>query len=153
MSNFDPATFLDQSTTEQSLRRPPLPAGDYQATITDLSSRTWQGKPGGKAEGKSGIAFDVKLRVSTSPDLQAAGQPPEITLNDSIMVDLTDAGLIDYGIGKSGRLRIYREATGLNAAGQPFSPRQLVGRLVTAKLKQREYQGEFFEEVDSVAKA
>ena len=37
MSQFDPQAFLDSTTTEASIKRPPLPIGDYTALITKVA--------------------------------------------------------------------------------------------------------------------
>ncbi len=45
MSTFDPSQFLDMVTTEESVRRPPLPAGEVlSGEIADISVRINQGK-------------------------------------------------------------------------------------------------------------
>lgn len=150
MSIFDPNALLDATTTDASTRRPPLPVGDYPATVTDVTARQWTGK---KDPSKSGIALDVKLQVEVPGELQAEGQPPSLVMNDSIMLDTTPGGAIDYSPGRNGRLRIYREALGMNEAGQPFSHRSMIGRVLKVKIKHEPYEGELYDRVDSVAKA
>ena len=153
VSQFDPASFLDARTTEQSTRRPPLPAGlELPATISDINSRTWTSHKD-PSNPRSGVALDVKLQVSVPPDLVAAGQPPQVLLNDSIMLDLTPSNQIDYSPGRNSRLRLYREATGLNSPGSEFAPRMLVGRTVKVRIGHRPYQGELYEEVAAVGRA
>jgi hypothetical protein len=146
MSDFDPSKFLDSATTEQSTRRPPLPVGDYVGTIDSLEVAQWQSKDGTKA----GIKFDLKIKVDTAG---AADQPPTLTMNDSILLDLNDGGMIDYGKGKNGKLMSYREALDMNKAGETFVPRNMAGRMLKVKLKHEEYQGNLYERVDRVAKA
>jgi len=151
-SQFDPNAFLDSTTTDQSTRLPPLPIGDYIASIDELKSNTWQSKDGTK----SGYKFDVVLKVDPlsgpARDLKDIEWPPQLTVSDSIMLETTDSGAIDYGVGKNSRLRMYREATGLNVAGQSFSPRQLVGRQIKVNISHREYQGDLFAQVGKLAK-
>ena len=55
-------------------------------------------------------------------------------------------------VGKNGGLRRWRDATGCNNPGETFSARQMSGRQVLVKVKHRVYQGEAYDEVDSVAK-
>lgn len=151
-SSFDPTAFLDATTTEASTRRQPIPAGsDVTAIIGEPKSRAWTSKD----QTKSGIAIDVPLLVDLSayPDLQSAVGVDKVTLQDSIMLDLTEAGAIDFGAGKNSKLRRYREALGMNVPGQPFSIRAMQGRTIKVKVKHRIYEGEAYDEVDSVAKA
>ena len=155
-SLFSPETFLDATTTEESVKRPPMPAGrDFAATIKEVKSRTWQGK---QDPTKSGIAVDVKLEfdLTAYPDVRATvGGLDKVLISDSIMLDLTEGGAIDYSPGKNGRLRMYREACGLNVAGQAFSIRMFEGRLVRSRIKHtpnKEVPGEFYENIEAVAK-
>lgn len=155
-SLFSPETFLDATTTEESVKRPPMPAGrDFTATLKEVKSRTWQGK---QDPTKSGIAIDVKVEfdLTAYPDVRAiVGGIDKVIINDSIMLDLTEQGAIDYSPGRNGRLRMYRDATDLNKSGQPFSIRMFEGRLVRARIKHKpnpDAPGEFFENIEAVAK-
>jgi len=153
MSNFDPGTFLDATITEANTKRSPIPAGtDVVAIIGEPKTRQWTGKADPT---KSGIAVDVPLAIDLSayPDLQKSVGADRVILSDSIMLDLTDNGGIDNSPGKNGKLRRYREALGMNTAGQPFSFRMMQGRMIKVKIKHRTYEGEIYDEVDSVAKA
>lgn len=152
-SQFDPSLFLDATTTEANTRRNPIPAGtDVTATIGDLKPREWKKKDD---PSKGGIALDVPLEIDLTayPDLKAVVGADKVTLTDSIMLDLTEAGAIDNSPGKNSKLRRYREALGMNVPGQPFSPRAMTGRLIKVKIKHRTYEGELYDEVDSIAKA
>ena len=154
MSQFDPQAFLDSTTTEASIKRPPLPIGDYTALITKVEAREWVSK---KADAKktSGLAFDLTLQVEVPHSIreQINLDGPTLTLPYGVLVDTTPQGSIDYGVGKNGALRKVREATGLNEAGQPFSPRMFEGKVVLAKVGHREYQGDIYDEVTAIAKA
>lgn len=153
MSNFDPSTFLDATITEASTKRNPIPAGsDVTATVGEPKARTWQGR---QDPTKSGVAMDVPLEIDLSayPELAKTVGVPKVTLTDSIMLDLTENGGIDISPGKNGKLRRYREALGMNNPGEPFSFRAMQGRLIKVKIKHRPYEGEIYDEVDSVAKA
>jgi hypothetical protein len=152
MSLFDPQAYLDSQISEPTVKRPPLPAGDYTAIIADVKSRTWQGKTDPT---KSGIAFDIPLTVDIPADIQQQLGITATTLNftDSIMLDLTESGTIDNGVGKNRRLRTYREATNMNKAGDVFSPRKMIGQVVTVKIKHDLWEGEIVEKIAGVAKA
>lgn len=148
-SAFDPTLFLDATTTEANTRRPALPAGTVlQGQITDITPRAWQGKAD---PSKSGVALDVKIQCQVPPDLQAQGQPPELTFTDGIMLDQREGGGIDMAPGKNGKLRRYRDSTDTNVPGVAFSPRMLIGKFVKVKTKVEPYEGELYDRVDSVA--
>lgn len=159
-SIFNPEAFLDATTTEVSVKRPPLPAQrDFQAMITEIKTRTWQGK---KDPTKGGIVADVKLEfdLSAYPDVQALlGGLDKVTITDGIMLDLTEQGNIDYAPGKNGKLRLYRDATGLNKGGEAFSLRMLQGRMVRARIKHVPSENigpdgkpEMYDNIETVAK-
>lgn len=152
MTIFDPTSFLNATTTEASLKRPPLPAGsDFVGVITALEPRTWQGK---KDPTKSGVALDATIEIDMAayPGVEAGGAT-RVVISDSIMLDLTDGGTIDYSPGKNGKLRRYREALGLNTPGAVFSPQMMVGRPIKVKISHREYEGELYDQIEAVTKA
>lgn len=154
---FDPTAFLDQTTEQASERRNPLPAADYNATIKDVQSKTWESKD--KVDEKtgmlkSGLRLEVLLDLDVPQNIKEAIGIEKMTLTDGIMVDLNDSKTaIDYGKGKNNRLRQYREATGLNVAGQPFSPRMLIGRMVRVRVTHEEYNGAIQERAGAISKA
>jgi hypothetical protein len=154
MSTFDPTSFLDATITEASVKRPPLPAGmDFVGVIGEVKSRAWQGK---KDPTQSGIAINVQIEIDLSQNAsvqKAMGDLPSITLTDSIMLDLTDSGMINLAPGKNGKLRRYRDALDMNKAGEAFSFRAMSGRLIRVKIKHEAYEGDIYDKVDSVAKA
>ena len=158
MSAFDPQSFLDATISEPSVRRPPLPienpyADDrlYVALIGEPKMRSWTGK---SDPSKSGIACDISLVIDVPGQMQAdLGLPPQVTLRDSIMLDLTPQGAIDNAAGKNGRLRIYREATNLNKPGDVFAFRKLQGQVVKVKPAHELYNGDIMDKVGTVLKA
>jgi len=155
ISSFDPSTFLDATTTEALVRRPPLPVGDYIGTVGEPKSRSWTSKKE-DAKVKAGIAIDVpvKIDLSSYPDAQSAlGGIDSVQLTAGIMLDLNEGKMIDWGVGKNGALRRWREALGMNNPGEAFSIRAMQGRQVRVKVKHEPYEGENYDKIDSVAKA
>lgn len=148
-SAFNPEQFLDITLTEPTVKRPPIPVGDYFALLGEVKSRAWQGK---KDPTKSGIAWDVTMEVELPPNLAELIGQPKIVVSDSIMLDLTDSGTLDNSPGKNRRLRLYREALDMNKPGDSFSARAMQGRQVKVKIKHEVYEGEIYERVDSVAR-
>jgi hypothetical protein len=145
--NFDPASFVNLETTEALVRRPPIAEGDYLATIGEVKSVAWSSDKG------SGVRLVVPLTIQVPPEQQDKLGQSEIKLTDSVMLDLTEGGTLDMGVGKNNALRRYREATDLNKPGEAFSPARLMGRLIRAKVKHELYQGDVQERVAGVAKA
>ncbi len=140
MSMFDPAAFLDAATTEVNEKRdliptenPDDPNGMYMAVIGDIT--TADGTIGkGEKIGQPWISMVVPLKLQLPPAVQAKGLPPEFQLTDRVFLDLTPQGSIDNGKGKNRRQRDYREATGLNKAGEAFSWRMLTGKVIKVKV-------------------
>ena len=150
-SAFDPALFLDVTMDAPTEKRDPLPIGDYTAVIGEVTSRAWQGKADPT---KSGIALDVLLTIDVPAEIQASlGLGSTLNLKDSIMLDLTDSGMIDNSKGKNRQLRNYREALDMNKSGDVFSPRKMQGQVITVKVTHEIYQDAPVERISGVTKA
>jgi len=150
-SSFDPALFLDVTMDAPTEKRDPLPIGDYTAVIGEVTSRAWQGKADPT---KSGIALDVPLTIDVPAEIQASlGLGSTLNLKDSIMLDLTDSGMIDNSKGKNRQLRNYREALDMNKPGDVFSPRKMQGQVITVKVTHEIYQDAPVERISGVTKA
>lgn len=152
-SVFDPSSFLDATTTEQSTKRPAIPSGtDLVGVISKVAGRAWQGK---KDPTQSGIAIDLSIEfdLTQNPSVHSLVGVDKVVIMDGLMLDLTEGGAIDYSPGKNNKLRRYREALGLNVPGQPFSARMMEGRTIRCKIKQDVYEGDIYDKIDSVAKA
>lgn len=154
-SQFDPAVFLDATTTEANTRRPPLPPGLYPATIGEVQMKS------GEKEAKDGtgmrpwVSAVVPLRIDVPAEVrqQFADYPPQVTLTDRAFLDLAEDGKsLDNGVGKNRAQRNYRDATGLNEPGSPFSWRMLQGRPVQVQVSHEQYNGETQERVAGVFK-
>jgi hypothetical protein len=154
-SSFDPAQFLDATTTEALVRRPPLPVGEYLGVVGEPKTRAWSSnKPDAKT--KSGIAVDIPVVIDLGayPTEQALlGGLPQVQLTTGIFLDLNEGKMIDWGVGKNGSLRRWREALGMNNPGEAFSIRQMQGRPIRVKIKHELYEGEMYDKIDSVVKA
>ena len=154
MSIFDPATFLDATISESNERRPPLavmnpedPQGHYVALVGEVVPKS------GEKDGKPWLRMDVPLIIQVPASVQATGVPPQLTVRDSVFIDLTIEGTIDMGKGRNNRQRIYREAMGLNIAGQPFSWRMAQGKMLKVSIKHEMYNDAIQERVGNVFSA
>lgn len=155
MSAFDPTMFLDATTTEAQVKRPPLPAGQvFKGIIKEPKSRSWTKKDDPT---KTGIAIDIPVEIDLTPYHSQLGPEfagiEKITLVDGVMLDLKADGMIDFAPGKNGKLRRYREALGLNEPGQSFSIRMMQERQLAVKVSHRTWEGEVFDQIDSPVKA
>lgn len=155
MSTFDLQSFVNGTTEQVSERRDPLPiTRDYQGLIGEVKAVQWSSDKGG--EFRSGVRLEFPVKIVVPPDLQPGVGTDELTIKEGIMLDLTPSNTIDYGKGKNGRLRMYREATRQNSPGASFAPAMLQGRLVTVKLRHEEYpegSGQLMEKIAAVAVA
>ncbi len=151
-SAFDPSLFLDASISEPTVKRPPLPVGDYLGVIGEVTARNWTGK---KDPSKSGVAWDVPLTIEIPADIQESLGLTTGTLNfkDSIMLDITPSGTLDNAPGRNGGLRRYREACDMNKPGDSFSARAMTGKVIKVKITHELYNDEIMERISGVAKS
>lgn len=149
MGQFDPANFLDATTTEAgSTTFTPVPEGEYTAVITgDPEIRQWTGK---KDPTKSGLAADVTWSID-DPSVKQLLERDTVTVKQGIMLDLTDAGGLDMAKGRNVQLNRLREAVGLNKPGEPFSFRMLSGKVAKIQVKHRVEGEQVYAEVKAVA--
>jgi hypothetical protein len=137
MSEFNPETFLDQSTTEAGSRRPPVASGlDFLGVIGEPKARA---NPGKKDPSKVYVFCDIPitLDLTSHPSEVARVGQEKVVLRHSISIEYTETGALDWSPGKNRGLTAYREALGLNTPGMTFSPRMLVGRIVRCKVGHR----------------
>lgn len=154
-SVFDPQSFLDASTTEVQIKRPPIPIGtNIVGLITKITPSVWQGKKDPTQSGmKVDLSIEFDLNSHPDPKIRQLVGVDKVVIVDGIMLDLTENQSIDYSPGKNGKLRRYRDALDLNKAGVTFSIRQMEGRMILCKIKHDPYEGEIYDKIDSVAKA
>jgi hypothetical protein len=149
-SAFDPSAFLDATTTEAATARPPLPVGDYVATISDIefkngiSAKT--GNPWNKAE--MILSLEIPGEVRDLIGISTAN----LTLRDGVMLDVTPQGGLDWSPGKNRGLRNYRVATDNNEPGKAFSLSMLKGQIVRVKVGHEAYEDRLLERINGVTK-
>ena len=155
-SVFDPSVFLDAQINEANEKRPPLPtenpddaSGLYLAVIGEIKTDSGTVSKGDNA-GKPWISMLIPLRIQVPPAVQGLGIPPELTLTDRAFLDLNAQGGLDNTKGKNRRQRTYRDATGTNVAGVPWSWRQLQGKTVRVKVTHELYQDSIQERVADI---
>lgn len=157
-SAFDPTAFLDATTTEAATRRPPLPIenpaatdGLYIGVLGEPKVRAWQGT---KDPSKSGFACDIPVTLDVPAQLQEQLKlQPQVILTGGGFIDTTPSGAMDWAPGRNRVLRTYRDATGNNVPGQPFSLRMLAGKVVKVKIANELYQGDVLDKISTVLKS
>lgn len=155
-SAFDPTQFLTAQITEANEKRPPLPTenpddpnGFYMAVIGEIKPESGTISKGDRI-GQPWVSMVIPLRVQVPLSVQALGLPPELTITDRAFLDLTPQGSIDNSKGKNRAQRAYREATGLNKAGEAFAWAQLQGKPVKVKITHEMYKESISERIGGV---
>jgi hypothetical protein len=139
------------------VRRPPLPPGDYVATIGEVKAEQWQSTKDPNNP-KTGMRYVVPLTLEVPAEVQTKlgtaddPYPATVKLSDTVMLDLNEGGTLDLSVGKNGGLRRWREACDLNKKGDTFSPRKMQGRMILVKLGHDLYNGEVQERIGGVTK-
>lgn len=145
MSSFDPDTFLNTTYEgELDTRRVPLPVDDYVATILEVNPGTTP----------RGTAYMEILWEVDHAELASELGRPKSRVRQTVWLDLTESGDLDFGRGKNIMLGRLREAVGQNAPGQPWSPAQLVGQAARVRVKHRPDKNDpevVYEEVSGVS--
>ena len=145
--SFDPQQFLDQTFTESNdTKRIACPAGEYPADITDVKINQWASKADPT---KAGLKLDLTWRIQDQGVLEACNRA-EVTVRQSIMLDLNKAGGLDMGPAKNIGLGRLRAAVNLNNPGQPFSFNSLVGQQATVSVTHRIDGEDVYDEIKAV---
>ena len=155
-SQFDPAVFLDAQVNEVNEKRPPLPTenpendnGLYAAVIGEIKTDSGTVSKGDNA-GKPWVSMLIPLRIQVPAAVQGLGVPAELTLTDRAFLDLNAQGGLDNSKGKNRRQKDYRDATGTNVAGVPWSWRELQGKMVMVKVNHELYNDQIQERVGQI---
>lgn len=120
-SIFDPATFMDQGTTEAgSTQRLTIEPGEYPGVIDKADPKVITSNK----TGKNHILLEVTWRLQAPDFEKAAGYAP--TIRQSIFLDM-NGNAPDMSKGKNIDLNKLREALGMNKAGQQFKFNMLLG--------------------------
>jgi hypothetical protein len=151
---FNAETFLNTSHTEAAdTSLLPVPEGEYVALSSPVSAdsfREFDIKRGERA-GQKGYALDLEWTINDEGIKASLGRTPKV--RQSIMLDVTSGGGLDFGKGKNVGLGRVREALGQNQNGQPWSFAMLGSQVAKVKVKHRLYEDKIFAEVGDVTKA
>ena len=125
MSTFNPDTFLNTETAEANATAyTPVPEGEFPASIKAI-------KPRVLTDGRA--VLDVTWIVDDETARQETGMA-EPSVRQTLWLDTTESGGLDFGKGKNVGLGRLREALGQNAPGKPWAPGMLVGGVAKVKV-------------------
>lgn len=148
--SFDPDVFLNQQFEDANdTRIIPCPVGEYPAIVDKVDAIAWASRDGSKSGVKARLLWDIQ-----DENVRQLVGRDKVLVPQDIMFDLTEEGALDMGTGKNVRLGRLREATGLNAPGEPFALPMLQGHMAKVNVKHRpgDDPADIFAEVDRVAK-
>jgi len=125
MSSFNPDTFLNTETSDANATTyTPCPEGEFNASIKSI-------KPRVLTDGRA--VLDVTWTVDDESARQETGMA-EPSVRQTIWLDTTESGGLDFGKGKNVGLGRLRDAVNQNKAGKPCAPGMLVGQVAKVKV-------------------
>jgi hypothetical protein len=125
MSAFNPDTFLNTETSSaNSVQYTPVPEGEFNASIKAI-------KPRVLTDGRA--VLDVTWTVDDEQARTETGMA-EPSVRQTLWLDTTDSGGLDFGKGKNVGLGKLRDAVNQNASGKPWAPGMLVGQVAKIKV-------------------
>lgn len=159
MQSFDPNQLLGATLVDANVRRPAIPAGTVLVGTFGEPKFT---QSEGKKDTNLGVVYTwleipVELDLTQNPTILAHvfgsdAQQGKVNLQWKTSVDLNKDGGFDMGQGKNNGLRQLRTALDMNTPGQPFSIPMVQGRPVRVVIGGRTYEGEVYDQIQSLAK-
>lgn len=129
MSHFDPDAFLNSTVSgANDTKITPVPEGEYAAIVDEIMPR--------RSKDGNSTMIDVKWKIMDS-SLSASIGRDNISVRQTVFLDMTPNGTLDMGKGKNVQLGKLREAVGLNDPMKPFSPSMLRGMTAKVRVTQR----------------
>lgn len=142
MSTFNPDTFLNTEVTEaNSTSYVPVPEGEFVASIKEIKPR----------QAKDKAILDITWAIDDEKVAAETGMANP-TVRQSLFLDVTESGGLDFAKGKNIGLGKLREALGQNAPGRPWAPGMLLGGVARVNVKHRLYEDQIFTDVKGVAR-
>ena len=142
-----------QQTSEEALDTVliPCPAGDWPAQIEKVEPKEFEYKSGDRI-GEKGLRLAITWDIMDDSVKQTCGRDT-VKVVQSLLLDLTEEGNLDFGKGRNIGLGRLREALGQNTPGQAWSPIMLGGQIAKLAIKAGVYNGNPTAEVDGVTSA
>jgi hypothetical protein len=147
---LDPDQLLSGSVTgANSTALSPIPEGEFNAVIQDVTLRDFVYKKGDKT-GQTGYALDINWEINDEKLRLELKRTPNV--RQSMILDL-NGDAIAMGEGLNVGLGRLRKAVGQNEAGKPWSPLMLKGSVAMIATKQRMDGETIYTDVARVAAA
>ena len=125
MSSFNPDTFLNTETNQANATAyTPCPEGEFVASIKAI-------KPRVLTDGRA--VLDLTWIVDDEEVRNETGMA-EPSVRQTLWLDITDSGGLDFGKGKNVGLGRVRDAVGQNQTGKPWAPGMLIGQVAKVKV-------------------
>ncbi len=125
MSTFNPETFLNAEISDANATAyTPCPEGEFNAAIKAI-------KPRVLTDGRAVLDITWNVDDETARQETCMAEP---TCRQTIWLDTTESGGLDFGKGKNVGLGRLREAVGQNQAGKPWAPGMLLGQVAKIKV-------------------
>lgn len=145
--SFDPATFLNTTHDEaMDTKVVPCPVGEFPGLAEKVDIKPWAARDGSSSGLKLVIMWDIQ-----DESVKAVTNRDPTRVKQDQMLDLTDAGGLDFAKGKNVGLGRIREALGLNTPGEPFAFSMIQGRMALCKVSHRISGEDIFDEVKAIA--
>jgi len=145
MSTFDVNAFQNATFTESnSTTYTPVPEGEYPAAIREADDIKI------RATEKGSVILDIKWTIDDASVTAVTGFETN-TVRQSIFLDVTANGGLDFAKGKNIQLGRLREAVKQNQAGQPWTFGSLVGAVARVTVKHRLVDDQIYTDVRGVA--
>lgn len=125
MSSFNPDVFMNTEVSEaNSTTVTPVPEGTFLASIKSIKPRVLtDGRP----------TLNVGYIVDSDEAREVTGMA-EPMVYQTIWLDVTEQGTLDFGKGKNVQLGRLRDAVQQNQSGKPWAPGMLVGAVLQVKV-------------------
>ena len=126
MSTFNPEAFMNATFNDSnSTQYEQVPEGEFQAVIDTVTPRT---------TGTGKALLSVRWKVDDEGVRNQTGMA-EPSVFQTVWLDVTEQGGLDFGKGKNVQLGKLRDALNQNAAGKPWAPGMLVGGIAKIRVK------------------
>jgi hypothetical protein len=141
---FDPDQFMSGTVEgEMSTEFTPVPEGEYNALITGVNARSTSSDKG------EYVILDVTWAIDDAAVAAEVGMDNP-TVRQSIFLDTTDGGGLDFAKGKNIQLGRLRDAVKQNGPSA-WSPSMLEGQVAKVRVAHRMYEGRIFADVKGVS--
>lgn len=120
---FENSQFTDANSTEYV----PVPVGEYTGVVDKYKIRSTD---------KGFVLLDVTWKIDDATVAEETGMENP-TIRQSLFLDISDSGGLEFGKGKNVALGRLREALNQNKSGEPWTFGMLVGQVAKIAVTHR----------------